>query len=1171
MKCVRSLRHTLYRVIVAVASVLGCYGIGHSMSPNKYNLENNIISSRDSLIQEMIGFIQPGTNITKAERRHIECRIKSFTHKVIRRDTVSFFINTAYAVAYYEFYKHDYRKAKRWVDDFYKHGMPYGLIPSIFRYTSVGLSASNSLNSKGKLKYKKDKNSWYMPMNLPFADSLKFDSKRTPAQFIDSFLDDVPMDCNISTYRKLLSLFKDGGGRLEWLNGFSRRGFVQRCVDAGRTDVIGVVNELWNVSLSDFKVGKWGYLEYINPAIKIDSASIAKITEDIISFDPKHNREQIDSLLALHEIQTIGYRILRLLSQYYDQSRFTDIVSACEKYNPYLYSNQLNTLHNYWGLALSNLGRYEDALMHYDIAISASTNVDVLSAMRLNKACALGEMGRSDEAISLFMSEKDVQRKPFDRFVWNDNLGYIYSFIEPTTALYYYNHAEKFLDSSTLYPERKIRHFCRKARMLQENKYLQRMAIEEALKYTRNEFCPRIAKGMAYTELGCFNMSVFNFDKADENFTQAYSLMSELAEEDRRLSYLNLNYAENLCNLNRHDEAVLVLTHLLEATGNIYGCESTEYFQVLCKLLLIVCDYPHTNIHLEEMYDKYIQLRNLRMSPELSFDDISVDIAYELSKNNWAKVRQMFKDALSKPFTPMQRLELCQTYEKASRYYCGSDEYDQILRDIVPLIKADVVNGIMLLTGDERRAMQIPLSNVFEGAISAGSYDIALELSLFRKGLLFATRKAVEQRLAKARTTKSRYQDLVELRQELNSAIEYNDTIHIPALAASVSVLERELSQTISSDKEIFRSIDKTIPMVTSALGGSDIAVDFVRYCSNDGNHYGAFIIDNNGFVKFVDVGTEVEVKSNPNAIWQFLNEDILSGCYNICFSADGFLHNIGLEYLQACDGSPISEKAKLHRVFHLSDIKSPTDLGKDIVAIGVSDHNSPIGEGETIDRGAWTDLPNVKYEMQLIMNTLRQLSPRLLFNDEASETAFKALSGSEISTLHISTHGFFRNTQQLEASSADSKSYDYNIARRFLAAGRTPISGLVLRQGNLSWQSPEIMEEFDDLLTSEEIEVMSFPNLRLTVLSACDTGLGEIDNDGIWGLQRAFRIAGTKSLICSLSKVDDYWTAQFMDAFYEQAVQGNSIYDSFHAAQRWLHKELPENPEIWSSFILIE
>ena len=139
------------------------------------------------------------------------------------------------------------------------------------------------------------------------------------------------------------------------------------------------------------------------------------------------------------------------------------------------------------------------------------------------------------------------------------------------------------------------------------------------------------------------------------------------------------------------------------------------------------------------------------------------------------------------------------------------------------------------------------------------------------------------------------------------------------------------------------------------------------------------------------------------------------------------------------------------------------------------------------------------------------------------------------------------------------------------LNADKESLSGLILRQGNLSWHSDKIMEDNDDILTAEEIENMTFPNLQLTVLSACDSGLGDIDSEGVWGLQRAFRIAGSRSLICSLRKIDDYWSAQFMDAFYEYAGQGRTIYDSFHHAQSVLYEAEPNRPEIWSSFILIE
>lgn len=99
----------------------------------------------------------------------------------------------------------------------------------------------------------------------------------------------------------------------------------------------------------------------------------------------------------------------------------------------------------------------------------------------------------------------------------------------------------------------------------------------------------------------------------------------------------------------------------------------------------------------------------------------------------------------------------------------------------------------------------------------------------------------------------------------------------------------------------------------------------------------------------------------------------------------------------------------------------------------------------------------------------------------------------------------------------------------------------------------------------------MSFPNLKLTVLSACQTGLGDVDGEGVWGLQRAFRIAGTQSLICALDYVDDFWTQRFMKEFYESLAQGQTIYKSFYDVRNSIYKENMSNPKIWAKFILIE
>ena len=1159
----------LLRVFVAVICLLACCGIGRSMT-NRISLSyDEVLSHQDSLIQEMVEFIHPECKLTKVKRKHIENRIKGFPQKVIRRDTTEFFLNTAYAIAYYEFYRHDYKKARRWIDLFDRCGMTPGLLHSYFHYSSVGLSASNSINAKGKFKSKKDKNDWWEPITLSFADSVKFDGRRTPDQFIDTFLDDVPMDCSVSTYRVLLTSFKDYGGRLEWLNGYSRRGFVQRCVDAKRSDILGIVYGLWNVVPDDFSVGSWGYLEYRNKTVAVDSVAVLQVKNDIISFDPKYNKVQIDSLIAIKEYSKIAPKVMRLLSQYYDQSRFIDLVEACETYNQYLTGKNLNTLHNYWALALSNIGNYEAAILHYDTAIANTSDPAIISTMRLNKGSTLGEMGRTDEAIAIFMSEKERQKKPFDRFCWNDNLGYVYSFVNPVMALFYYNEAEKFIDSSTLYKDRKVRHYCRKARTLSANKYLQRKAIEDAMRFTRKEFCSATAKGVAFTELAAYCMSAFDYQQADKYFRMAYQCFSGLTPEDQRLAYLNLNYAQNLCNLKEYNEAIDILYNQLNFMNLKFGNKHSEYIKTLSALLRIVCKCERPDISIDSLYNTF---RGLAQDVNFidQYEKVLVDIAYLTYRHDWENVLQVISSAIDKSQNPLQTLELCQIYESVSRDHCSEQEYHEVLSTLIPEIKQSVVQGLLLMSGNEQRSIQEPLSSIINGVINAGDYDVALELSLFRKGLLFATQKAIEKRLSVNRKTRKRFSELQTARTELNAAIAYNDTVHIPELAAFVSRLDRELRQSLSANMDILHDIDKNTAQVTSALSEKSIAVEFIKFQKEDSTCYGAFIIGSTGLVKFKELGTEQELTIAPHSIWDIIQDIAPIGC-EIYFCTDGLLSNMGLEYFNYSDGKPISQSFRLHRVFHLSDIKPTAGIGSNPVLIGISDHNSPIGAGETVDRGSWTDLPDVKYEIQQIAKTLQLLNPMILFNDNATETIVKGLSGSAVTALHITTHGFYRGNDRLHKADIDTMDYDHNIARRILSSGREQISGLVLRGGNLSWQTEQVLDDEDNLLTADEIEMMNFPNLELTVLSACETGIVDIDSEGVWGLQRAFRIAGTKSLICSLTKVEDYWTAQFMDAFYEQAAQGNSIYDSFHAAREWLQRELPDSPEIWSSFILIE
>ena len=133
--------------------------------------------------------------------------------------------------------------------------------------------------------------------------------------------------------------------------------------------------------------------------------------------------------------------------------------------------------------------------------------------------------------------------------------------------------------------------------------------------------------------------------------------------------------------------------------------------------------------------------------------------------------------------------------------------------------------------------------------------------------------------------------------------------------------------------------------------------------------------------------------------------------------------------------------------------------------------------------------------------------------------------------------------------------------------------SGLIFSGGNSAWQgklTPEGME--DGVLTAYEISQMNLSNTELVVLSACETGLGDIQgNEGVYGLQRAFKIAGVKYIIMSLWQVPDKQTSMLMTTFYKKWLEDKlSIPDAFHAAQKAL-REQGFDPHQWAGFVLIE
>ncbi|MFH2094835.1 MAG: CHAT domain-containing protein, partial [Bacteroidota bacterium] len=131
--------------------------------------------------------------------------------------------------------------------------------------------------------------------------------------------------------------------------------------------------------------------------------------------------------------------------------------------------------------------------------------------------------------------------------------------------------------------------------------------------------------------------------------------------------------------------------------------------------------------------------------------------------------------------------------------------------------------------------------------------------------------------------------------------------------------------------------------------------------------------------------------------------------------------------------------------------------------------------------------------------------------------------------------------------------------------------SGLQFAGANNIWKGnpPEIGLE-DGILTSQEVSKMDLSNTKLVVLSACETGLGEIKgSEGVYGLQRAFKIAGVEYIIMSLWQIPDEQTVELMDAFYTYWLKGDDINTAFSKAQLEMSEKY--EPFFWAAFVLVK
>ena len=331
------------------------------------------------------------------------------------------------------------------------------------------------------------------------------------------------------------------------------------------------------------------------------------------------------------------------------------------------------------------------------------------------------------------------------------------------------------------------------------------------------------------------------------------------------------------------------------------------------------------------------------------------------------------------------------------------------------------------------------------------------------------------------------------------------------------------------------------------------------------------------------------------NITWKPL-EKYLTGISKIYFAPAGNLFKISFAALPVTDDKVLSDK---YQLVQLNTTASVTDKKENLitasdkillyggieysvdttalkeVAVAYHSGNEIASRSlpDDLERGGNIQyLPGTEKEIETIKQNANKADRNvtILSGINATEESFKALNGKNSpSVLHIATHGFFF---------PDPKQID-SIQRRFETSAKVfrqsdnPLlrSGLLFAGANNAWQSKPVSGIEDGIVTAYDVSNMYLPNTKLVVLSACETALGDIQgSEGVYGLQRSFKIAGVQNLVMSLWKVPDAETAEFMQLFYDNIFAHQSISDAFYHAQTAMKNKYRDEPVKWAAWILI-
>ena len=516
--------------------------------------------------------------------------------------------------------------------------------------------------------------------------------------------------------------------------------------------------------------------------------------------------------------------------------------------------------------------------------------------------------------------------------------------------------------------------------------------------------------------------------------------------------------------------------------------------------------------------------------------------------------------------------------------------------------------------------------------MASGSPEICgrgYDNELLLKGLILSSVTAMQQSILESGDTAliNLYERMRAIKRQIincqHRAVK-DRHVDLALLEKQANQLEKELTQRSQVFSETQSSFRVNREDVRKKLSENEAAVEFVNFRYYDAKRltdsifYCAFVLKRNDSLPFmVYLCEENQLKAaippagasfrDINAcymgnrlyelVWQPL-ENLMKGVSTVYFAPSGLLNSIAMAALTGPGNEMLMEKYRLVQLTSTRNLVLPAESAAITTAVvygGIvydTDTTTLLKEALKFKkeepgiqpvyrsdagllRGGFRYLPGTLKEADMVSSRLKEagIASTSYSGTEAVEESFMNLSGQNApSLIHLSTHGFYYPALQQKENSGMVNAAAGESRFRF---SDDPLqrSGLLLAGANLAWKGAGLPPDVEDgILTAKEVSNLNLMKTQLVVLSACQTGQGEVKgSEGVEGLQRGFKMAGARNIIMSLWEVPDKETTAFMDLFYSKWLGGEEIHNAFRDTQLSMRNNFGNEPSRWAAFVLTE